>query len=94
MTRTSKVCVGARYHSPIYYEIDNHHLFPKFLCALLGVPERRETVPLCATDHDNVHHALTALINTGTVGGHRLAPGSRLLVEAAWVWWRTTLEQQ
>ncbi len=94
MSRTTKVCVGARYHNPVYYETDKHHIFATFLCSLLGVPKRPETVVLCAGCHRAIHHVLRHLINTGTVGSHRLAPGSRLLVEAAWVWWRTTLEQQ
>ncbi len=88
MGRTTKVCAGARYHSPIYYEIDNHHVYPRYLCALLGIPERPETVPLCATDHDNAHHALTTRINEGTVGGHRLPDGLRSIVDRAWQWWQ------
>ncbi len=89
MTRTVKVCVGARYHSPTYYETDNHHVFPRFLCALLGIPSRPETVVLCAQCHDNVHATLRNLINTGSWGGHRLPAGTRAQVMAAWSWWKS-----
>lgn len=91
VTRTAVVCAGSLYHSPAYCEVDNHHVYPKYLCSLLGVPERRETVPLCSTDHDNAHHALVHLINNGESGGHRLSAGLQVHVDAAWRWWQATV---
>lgn len=91
MSRTTRVCVGALYHSPIYYEVDSHHIFPRYMAGLLGIPERPETAILCATDHDNLHAILKHLINEGTMGGHRPAPGLRVLVDRAWSWWQEEL---
>ena len=88
MTRTAAICSGAREHTPQYAEIDNHHLYPRYLCGLLGVPERRETVQLCSGCHDLLHHVLHHCINAGTLGGHRLSAGLKRHVEAAWQWWR------
>jgi len=86
--RTTRTCVGATYHSPRYAETDRHHVYPKYLSALLGVPTRSETMRLCSGCHDLVHHALHHLINTGTRGGHRLPAGARAQVLAAWGWWQ------
>lgn len=88
MTRTDRVCQGASYHSPIYYETDNHHIFPRFLCGLLGIPARKETAILCATCHDNLHAVIRHLVNEGTVGGHRLSRGMAAQVNAFWSWWQ------
>lgn len=85
-------CIGAASHSPRPIETERHHIFPKYLCALLEVPERPEIVPLCGTCHSNVHHVLTTLINTGTLEGHRLSESSREIVNLAWGWWREMLE--
>lgn len=91
---TTRVCVGALDHSPRYAEVDRHHVRPKYLCALLGVPYRTETVDLCAGCHDVTHHVLHHLINTGTVQSHHLPSGIRSVVETAWVWWQETLLSQ
>lgn len=88
MTTTATPCVGAVAHSPAYYETDRHHTYPKYLCSLLGVPIRHETVSLCSQCHDATHHVLRHLINTGTVGGHHLPAGSRAQVYRAWYWWQ------
>ena len=94
MTNTARICVGAFDHSPRYAEVDRHHVIPKYLAALLGVPIHPATVDLCAGCHDIVHHSLRHLINTGAIGGHRLTAGSRALVDTAWVWWQETLLAQ
>lgn len=91
MTTTTIECVGALDHRPNYAEVDRHHVYPKYLCGLLGVPTLAVTVPLCAQCHDLVHHALHHLINTGTIDGHRLAAGSRWIVYEAWRWWQAEL---
>ncbi len=88
---TARVCVGALDHSPRYAEVDRHHVRPKYLAALLGVPVRPETVDLCAGCHDTAHHVLHHLINTGTVAGHHLSAGLRAVIEMAWRWWQATL---
>lgn len=84
---TARVCVGALVHSPMYAEVDRHHVYPTFLCSLLGMPKRTETVDLCAGCHDIVHHILRHRINTGELGGHRTSAGVRATVDAAWDWW-------
>lgn len=89
---TTRVCQGALKHSPRYAEVDRHHLYPKYLSALLNVPERRDTVDLCAGCHDTAHHVLHHLINTGTVCGHHLPYGIRAVVYPAWRWWQATIE--
>lgn len=86
--KTSIVCVGALEHRPAYAETDRHHVYPKYLCGLLGVPIIGLTVPLCSGCHDLVHHTLHHLINTGARGGHRLPAGAAELVERAWRWWQ------
>ena len=91
MTTTTRVCVGAAEHRPVYAEVDRHHVFPLYLCSLLGVPARRETVDLCSGCHDLVHHVLRHRINSGTAGGHRLPAGARDVVERAWRWWQEVL---
>lgn len=91
MTATIEICVGAKYHSPRYAETDTHHIYPKYLCSLLGLPERPETVRLCAQCHDNVHHVLRHFINTGTPGNHNLSDGAKRQVLAAWDWWQEQL---
>ncbi len=89
MSRTSRVCAcGMADHTPQYAEVDSHHVFPKYMAGLLGIPERKETVALSSGCHDQAHHVIHHLINEGTVGGHRLAPGLRALVDQAWEWWQ------
>lgn len=78
------------YHAPIPIWTQRHHVFPKYLCALLGVPVRALVVPLCATCHGRVHHALVHLINSGA-NPHRLSAGEAGLVVQAWAWWQSTL---
>ncbi len=91
MSRTKTICQGSRYHSPVYYEVDTHHLYPKYLCHLLGIPERPETIALCALDHDNLHHVIRHYINEGSPGGHRLSVALKGHVDAAWQWWENTI---
>lgn len=89
MSRTTVDCAcGMADHTPQYAEIDRHHLYPHYLTALLGIPDRRDTVPLASGCHDLLHHVLHHLISGGTVGGHRLSVGLRRYVEAAWQWWQ------
>lgn len=91
MSRTTRVCVGSLYHSPVYSETDSHHTFPLYMSALLGVPERKEMVILCATHHDEIHHVLRHLVNEGHPGGHRLAAGLHRLAMEAWTWWQDSV---
>lgn len=86
--RTSVVCQGATDHRPVYAETDRHHVRPKYLAALLGLPIETRTVPLCSGCHDLVHHVLHHLINEGTMGGHRLSPRMHALVMDPWEWWQ------
>lgn len=91
MTTDPEQCVGAEDHRPRAIETERHHVFPMYLCDLAGVPRRRELAPLCGTCHTNVHHAIHHLLKTGTVGGHVLPYGSRLLVYRWWAWWQEVL---
>ena len=91
MTRDSEPCEGATYHAPQPLFTQRHHVRPKYLAALLGVPIDPTVVPLCATEHDNVHHALHHLINEGQQGGHRFADRTQGYIEAAWQWWGAAL---
>lgn len=91
MTTTTTVCVGALYHSPVYVEVDRHHIFPLYLCDLLGVPDRVEVAPLCSGCHDTAHHLIRHLVNEGSLGGHRPASGARTLVDRFWSWWQATV---
>ncbi len=91
MSITAYPCVGAIDHSPRYFETDRHHTFPRYLCALLGIASRPETVRLCAQCHDSAHHVIHHLINSGTWGGHRLPAGTRAQVMAAWSWWQAAV---
>lgn len=93
MTRTPVVCRGALDHRPRYAETDAHHVYPKYLSALLGVPVNRWTVPLCSGCHDLAHHVLHHFINTGAPGGHLPPAGIALLVDDAWEWWQRTLSE-
>ncbi len=87
MGRTS-ICRGVKSHTPEPAETDKHHIFPKFMAGILGIPIRRETVTICSGCHDLVHHVLAHLVNEGTVGGHRLSAPLRLMVDSAWAWWQ------
>ncbi len=89
MTRTTRVCAsGMADHTPMYAEVDAHHIFPLYLSRLIGVPERAERADLCSGCHDLIHHAIHHLINEGTMGRHRLAPGLQVLADRAWRWWQ------
>ncbi len=70
---------------------DRHHTYPTYLCGLLGIPARREVVPLCGACHDAVHHLLHHLINEGATPGHRRGAAYWSLVDAAWDWWQAAL---
>ncbi len=93
MSTDPEVCQGAMYHSPLPLWTARHHIFPIFLCALLGVAKRNETVSLCDSEHVNVHHALTHLINEGT-NPHRFAFRTQGYVDRAWDWWVAVLLSQ
>ncbi|HEY8836729.1 MAG TPA: hypothetical protein VIO16_03425 [Dehalococcoidia bacterium] len=88
MSNDGHLCRGAMRHTPTPAEHDMHHLYPKFMCALLGIPERRETVLLCSGCHDLIHHVYRHLVNEGHVGGHHLSGDLRGLVESFWTWWQ------
>lgn len=91
MSKDPRPCAsGIRNHTPEPAERDRHHLFPKYLAALLGVSERTETVLLCSGCHDLLHHVLHHRINSGIVDGHRLTPALRGMVDDAWRWWVNT----
>lgn len=94
MTITTVVCQGALDHRPNYAETDRHHVRPKYLSSLLGVPIDPRTVPLCSGCHDLAHHALHHLINEGVIGGHVLPYGLRVVVYDAWAWWQAALGGQ
>lgn len=81
-----ELCTGATYHAPLPHATQRHHIRPKYLSALLGVPIVHEVTPLCGNCHGRVHHALTHLINEG-LQVHRLSDGEQLLVNLAWGWW-------
>ncbi len=86
-----ETCFGVKSHTPEPAEVDRHHIFPKYLSHLLGVPERRETAALCSGCHDLVHHVLRHFINEGTMGRHRLSSTLRTIVDRAWEWWQSSL---
>lgn len=90
MSTDLELCVGALYHSPKPTLTQRHHIRPMYLAALLGVPIDPTVVPLCATEHDNVHHALRHLINTGD-NPHRFADRTQGYVDMAWLWWQWEL---
>lgn len=90
MTRDTEVCTGAGSHAPLPLWTERHHIFPTYLCDLLGVEERDEVLPLCGNCHERVHHAIRHLVNTGE-NPHRLSVRETSLVQAAWSWWQQTL---
>lgn len=90
MSYDPELCQGSG-HSCAPLTTQRHHLFPKYLCGLLGVPYRREVVPLCGTCHDSVHHLLHHLINEGSASGHRRGAAYWSHVDAAWKWWQASL---
>lgn len=90
MSADRELCAGAGYHAPAPLWTERHHVFPKYLCGLLGVTIIDALVPLCSNCHGRVHHALTHLINTGT-NPHRLSAAEANLVEHAWLWWQVSL---
>lgn len=93
MSRDIEPCAGAYYHSPQPLWTERHHVHPKYLSALLGLPVDPILIPLCETEHGNVHHALTHLINTGT-NPHRFAEATQDCVDDAWSWWQEKLLAQ
>jgi hypothetical protein len=84
-------CVGSRTHRPAVITTDRHHVYPKYLCALLELKEIGALVPLCKTEHDNIHHVIDHLINEGEAGGHVLSLGATILVNACWDWYQEVL---
>lgn len=90
MSRDLELCEGALYHAPLPLWTERHHIFPTYLCSLLGVAKRHEIVPLCGNCHERVHHALKHLINEGS-NPHRLSPAETVIVERAWAWWQAEL---
>lgn len=91
MSLDHELCVGASYHSPHPQWTERHHIYPMYLCGLLGVPDIHVLRPLCGNCHGRVHHALTHLINEG-VQVHRLSEGEQVLVNLAWSWWQGALQ--
>lgn len=92
MTRTAHACAsGMADHTPQFAEVDRHHIHPLYLSGLLDVPDRPERAYLCSGCHDLVHHVIHHLVNEGSWGGHRLAPGLRALAQSAWAWWTTEM---
>jgi len=61
-----------------------------YLSAALGQPVNPTVVPLCGTEHENVHHGLHHLINTGD-NPHRFADRTQSYVDVAWAWWQASL---
>ena len=91
--KTTVICQGAISHRPDYAETDNHHVHPKYLAALLGLPvDNHLIVPLCSGCHDLTHHILHHFINEGNAGGHHMPKGIKLLVGDAWGWWTSNLK--
>ncbi len=90
MSRDIELCAGSTYHSPLPILTERHHLMPKYLAALLGLPIDPTVVPLCGTEHENVHHALHHLINTGE-NPHRFADRTQSYVDVAWEWWQAAI---
>ncbi len=90
MSRDWERCIGAESHTPADLWSERHHVFPKFLCDLAGIPRRPELAPLCGTCHANVHHGIEHLLENGTIG-HTLPYGSRLLVYRWWAWWQEAI---
>ena len=91
MSRDSESCLGATYHSPVPLWTARHHIYPTYLCSLLSVAKRNELVPLCDTEHVNVHHALHHLISGGTQGGHSFSSRTQGYIDLAWGWWQAVL---
>ncbi|MDP9143875.1 MAG: hypothetical protein M3N43_04120 [Actinomycetota bacterium] len=90
MSTDTEHCTGAAYHAPLPLWTERHHVYPKYLCALVGVAVIPLVRPLCDNCHSRVHHAIAHLINTG-VPGHRLSDSEMLLVNLAWSWWQGAL---
>ncbi len=90
MSRDAELCQGATYHSPQPLWTERHHVIPMYLSALLGLPVVTIVVPLCETEHGNVHHALHHLINTGE-NPHRFADRTQGYVDDAWYWWQAAI---
>ena len=85
-----ELCAGST-HSCAPLTTQRHHVIPKYLSALLGLPITRTVVPLCGTCHDAVHHLIEHLINEGETPGHRRGAGYWRLVDIAWAWWKTEM---
>ena len=94
MTRDHEECEGALTHSPLPLWTERHHIFPMYLCRAAGLLERPEVVPLCGTEHENVHHAIHHLLADGTQGGHRFAVRTQSYVDQFWAWWQEALSGQ
>jgi hypothetical protein len=82
-----ELCTGAK-HTTRPLTTQRHHIHPKYLSALLGVPVRTELTPLCGMCHDAVHHLLDHLISEGATPGHRRGAGYWRWVDEAWAWWQ------
>ena len=92
MTYDPQPCAASDHHRPLPVETDRHHIYPKYLCGLLGVPIIHTTVPLCGACHQAVHHVLEHLISDGEAPGHRwttTAVGPWIAM--AWHWWQSEL---
>lgn len=87
MTYDPELCTGSS-HSCLPLTTDRHHIRPKYLAALLGIPIRTETTPLCGACHESTHHLIVHLINEGETPGHHRGAGYWRWVDEAWAWWQ------
>lgn len=90
---TARLCAGALDHRPRYAEVDRHHIYPKYLASLLGVPEVNVTTDLCSGCHDLIHHLIHHLINEGDLGGHHAPYRVAGLARTAYSWWTSALTE-
>lgn len=88
MTIDLELCTGSS-HAARPLVTDRHHVYPKYLCGLLGLPQRLERTPLCGACHDAVHHLLDHLVSDGETPGHRRGAGYWRWVDEAWSWWQS-----
>lgn len=87
MSYDPESCTGSS-HSCRPLTTQRHHLYPKFLCGLLGIPVIPVVTPLCGSCHDSVHALLVHLINEGATPGHVRGAGYWQWVDMAWAWWQ------
>lgn len=93
MSYDPELCTGSA-HSCKPLTTQRHHVYPKYLSALLGVRINPRVAPLCGACHDSVHHLIEHLINEGTTPGHRRGAGYWRWVDEAWDWWQAAVLHQ